>query len=258
MRITGARPLNGLASLAAATFDERLDRSPESRQMQRKLVVSAVVFAVELLIQALKPPLAWTVTAIAAGCLYLLWTWEGLPHWVAKHQEEDRSVTLGDINPTTRPKMREANPGTDLPKPSLELFDGDSAAVVLSNSGVPDEFTGTGRIVKASRGAPKKYPYALRFDNMTSGQKIGAGVGGRVILAQRQYVDGEYRLNIRGDYDTAFATWRLGTVSNPKPVTVVINVTFVSSSFPLVAIDRHYELVAGPKQEMNVSSWVPF
>jgi hypothetical protein len=37
-------------------------------------------------------------------------------------------------------------------------------------------------------------------------------------------------------------------VSYPKPVTVVINVTFVSSSFPLVAIDRHYQLEADPKR----------
>ena len=67
--------------------------------MQRKLVKSAVVIAIEALIAMSTLPQLAIVAFVVAGALYLLWTWDGLPDWVERHQAEDRLTTLTGIQP---------------------------------------------------------------------------------------------------------------------------------------------------------------
>ena len=76
--------------------------------MQRKLVKSAVVIALEILIATLKWPTWLTVLCIGIGVLYLVYTWDGLPDFVAKHQEDDRLTTLGSVQPPSQSVERSA------------------------------------------------------------------------------------------------------------------------------------------------------
>lgn len=66
--------------------------------MQRKLAMSAwgvAGGAIATLILGLEHWIAiWLVIAV-----YLLWTWDALPEWVAGHQEGDKTLSLGDIRP---------------------------------------------------------------------------------------------------------------------------------------------------------------
>jgi hypothetical protein len=73
--------------------------------MQRRLVETAVVMAIEGWVGLQAPQ--YLVFAALVGSLYLLWTWDVLPNFVAKFHDEERTLSLGDIRPVSAPENRE-------------------------------------------------------------------------------------------------------------------------------------------------------
>src|SRR5687767_6820900 len=92
--------------------------------MGRKIAKTALGLAAETLIVLIyESSVPILVVSMAVLMIYLVWTWEGLPDWVAKHQADDAFTTLGPVAPPPRsdgPTARSSETVASAPPTSRE------------------------------------------------------------------------------------------------------------------------------------------
>jgi hypothetical protein len=149
---------------------------------------------VEVFILSFQPDRVSAVISLIVLVVYLVWTWEGLPDWVAKHQSDDEHTTLGNIQPLPLPPPLSATVHSP-PSENIKVVDSAKAELV-----------------------PKLEAIVLFFNEA---DRNGYQTGGRV---ERTFVGGGnvvcdetiYRIGVRSN--TALPKCRLVLVaSEPAP-----------------------------------------
>ena len=96
--------------------------------MARKIAWSAFGIVAEAMIFMILQPPAWVLLLTFVGlAVFLVWTWEGLPEFVWRHQQDDRALGLGledalKLAATKAASTRSWSPGQPIPPPSFPII----------------------------------------------------------------------------------------------------------------------------------------
>lgn len=168
-----------------------------------------MIMAIEAVVGLQAPQYLWF--SIIVGAVYLLWTWDVLAGFVATHQNEDRTLSLGDLTPSAGSRQissqasHPAGPAID-----VEWYGGNDATLIIRNNGAAARFTAEGQLLpnRSQASITRQRPFRLNWlpqkptlSKWTDFDTIDSGHFGTIVLMHASYAtdDSSAHVAVLGD-----------------------------------------------------------